>query len=110
MVNITLQGQEYNAKLDFSVIGKIQVELSKMGLNLKLKEIFEEVEKENFAVVNEIVVQSILKCHPKLKRHMIEDKLTAATPPLISSFVASLSNTSFVKAFVLPITSVVAIK
>ena len=90
MVNITLQGQEYNAKLDFSVIGKIQVELSKMGLNLKLKEIFEEVEKENFAVVNEIVVQSILKCHPKLKRHMIEDKLVISEMENVGDFLAEL--------------------
>ena len=90
MVNITLQGQEYNAKLDFSVIGKIQVELSKMGLDLKLKEIFEEVEKENFAVVNEIVVQSILKCHPKLKRHMIEDKLTIGEMETIVNFLTEL--------------------
>ena len=90
MVNITLQGQEYNAKLDFSVIGKIQVELSKIGLNLKLKEIFEEVEKENFAVVNEIVVQSILKCHPKLKRYMIEDKLTIGEMETIVNFLTEL--------------------
>ena len=90
MVNITLQGQEYNAKLDFSVIGKIQVELSKIGLNLKLKEIFEEVEKENFAVVNEIVVQSILKCHPKLKRHTIEDKLTIGEMETIVNFLTEL--------------------
>jgi hypothetical protein len=90
MVNITLQGQEYNAKLDFSVIGKIQVELSKIGLNLKLKEIFEEVEKENFAVVNEIVVQSILKCHPKLKRHAIEDKLTIGEMETVVSFLTEL--------------------
>ena len=90
MVNITLQGQEYSAKLDFAAIGKIQVELSKMGLNLKLKEIFEEVEKENFAVVNEIVVQSILRCHTKLKRHMIEDKLTISEMETVVDFLAEL--------------------
>ena len=60
MVNITLQGQEYNAKLDFSVIGKIQVELSKMGLNLKLKAIFEEVEKENFKISFSVNILFIL--------------------------------------------------
>ena len=90
MVNITLQGQEYNAKLDFATIGKIQVELSKIGLNLKLKEIFEEVEKENFAVISEIIIQSILRCHPKLKRHMIEDKLTISEMDNIASFLTEL--------------------
>ena len=90
MVNITLQGQEYNAKLDFATIGKIQVELSKIGLNLKLKEIFEEVEKENFAVISEIIIQSISRCHPKLKRHMIEDKLTISEMDNIASFLTEL--------------------
>lgn len=90
MVNITLQGQEYKARLDFATIGKIQVELSKLGLNLKLKQIFEEVEKENFAVVTEVVVQSILRCHPKLKRHMIEDKLVISEMENVGDFLAEL--------------------
>ena len=53
MVNITLQGQEYNAKLDFSVIGKIQVELSKMGLNLKLKENLKKRIQQNLQILRQ---------------------------------------------------------
>ena len=94
MVNITLQGQEYSARLDFATIGKIQTELSKVGLTLKLKQIFEEIEKENFAVVTEVVVQSILRCHPKLKRHHIEDKLDLDELVNALTFVAELVQNS----------------
>ena len=96
MVNITLQGQEYSARLDFATIGKIQTELSKVGLTLKLKQIFEEIEKENFAVVTEVVVQSILRCHPKLKRHHIEDKLTIGEMDNVGAFLAELVEKSII--------------
>lgn len=75
MVQITLKGQEYNGKLDFRTIANIQNELRKQGFVVGLQEIFERIKEQDFNVITELVVQSILRCHPKLKRNNIEDKL-----------------------------------
>lgn len=75
MVQINLKGQEYSGKLDFRTIANIQAELRNRGMVVGLQEIFERIREQDFNVITELVVQSILRCHPKLKRHMIEDKL-----------------------------------
>ena len=41
-------------------------------------------------VLSEIIIQSISRCHPKLKRHMIEDKLTISEMDNIASFLTEL--------------------
>lgn len=75
MVQITLKEQVYNGRLDFRTIANIQCELRKRGMVVGLQDIFERIKEQDFNVITELVVQSILRCHPKLKRHMIEDKL-----------------------------------
>lgn len=75
MIQITLKGTEYSAKLDFRTIANIQAELRKRGIVIGLQDIFERIKEQDFNVITELVVQSILRCHPKLQRHMIEDKL-----------------------------------
>ena len=75
MVQINLKGQEYSGKLDFRTIANIQAELRNRGMVVGLQEIFERIREQDFNVITELVVQSILRCHPKLKRHNIEDKL-----------------------------------
>ena len=75
MVQITLKGQTYNGKLDFRTIANIQAELRGRGMVVGLQDIFERIKEQDFNVITELVVQSILRCHPKLKRHSVEDKL-----------------------------------
>lgn len=75
MVQITLKGQEYNAKLDFRTMANIQCELRKKDIKIGFQEMFDRVRNQDFMVITELIVQSILRCHPQLKRHHIEDKL-----------------------------------
>ena len=75
MVQITLKGQEYNAKLDFRTLANIQGELRKKDVKIGFQELFERIQEQDFMVITELVVQSILRCHPQLKRHHIEEKL-----------------------------------
>ena len=75
MVQITLKGQEYNAKLDFRTLANIQGELRKKDVKIGFQELFERIQEQDFMVITELVVQSILRCHTQLKRHHIEDKL-----------------------------------
>ena len=75
MIQVKLKGQEYNAKLDFRTLANIQGELRKRDIKIGFQEIFERIQEQDFMVITELVVQSILRCHPQLKRHHIEEKL-----------------------------------
>lgn len=72
---INLKGQEYKGKLDFTTLGKVQSGLRKQGIKIGFQEIFSEIQAQNFAVITELVIQSILRAHPQIKRETIEEKL-----------------------------------
>lgn len=95
---IVLKEQEYQANLDFKALGRVQSVLRKdEGLKLTFQQIFEEVQAQNFAVVSEIVIQSILRVHKQLKREVIEDKLDLGELENVFTFVASLIENSLPK-------------
>ena len=94
MVQITLKGQEYNAKLDFRTLANIQGELRKKDIKIGFQEIFERIQEQDFMIITEIIVQSILRCHTQLKRHHIEDKLDLDELVNALSFVAELVQAS----------------
>jgi hypothetical protein len=72
---ITLQEQEYKAILDFKTLGMVQTALRKDGIKIGFQEIFTEVQNQNFAVVTELIIQSILRVHKQIRRESIEEKL-----------------------------------
>lgn len=96
-VTIKLKGQEYKAKLDFRTLANIQSALRKDGMSLTMQEIFEGIGKQDFAIIVEIVVQSILRCHPQLKRTNLEDKLDFNELSNVFEFIVELTNESMPK-------------
>ena len=94
MVQITLKGQEYNAKLDFRTLANIQGELRKKDVKIGFQELFERIQEQDFMVITELVVQSILRCHTQLKRHHIEDKLDLDELVNALTFVGELVQSS----------------
>jgi hypothetical protein len=94
MIQVKLKGQEYNAKLDFRTLANIQGELRKRDIKIGFQEIFERMQEQDFMVITEIIVQSILRCHTQLKRHHIEDKLDLDELVNALSFVAELVQAS----------------
>ena len=94
MVQITLKGQEYNAKLDFRTLANIQGELRKKDVKIGFQELFERIQEQDFMVITELVVQSILRCHPQLKRHHIEEKLDLNELVNALTFVGELVQSS----------------
>ena len=97
-VTITLKGQEYKAKLDFRTLANIQTAFRKEGISLTMQEIFDGIAKQDFAIIVEIVVQSILRCHPQLKRANLEDKLDLNELTNVFEFIVELANVSMPKA------------
>lgn len=88
---ITLQGKEFKAKLDFATLGRTQAALKKeYGITIKFQEIFTEVQNQNFAVITELLVQSILRCHKQFTREQIEEKLTLDNIEPIFKFISDL--------------------
>ena len=95
---ITLQGKEYQAKLDFGTLGRVQVGLRKnYDLKLGFQQIFTEVQAQNFAVISELIVQSILRVHKQLTRENIEEKLTLDELENAFTFIAQLIEASLPK-------------
>ena len=94
MIQVKLKGQEYNAKLDFRTLANIQGELRKRDIKIGFQEIFERIQEQDFMVITELIVQSILRCHTQLKRHHIEDKLDLDELVNALTFVAELVQSS----------------
>ena len=94
MIQVKLKGQEYNAKLDFRTLANIQGELRKRDIKIGFQEIFERIQEQDFMIITEIIVQSILRCHTQLKRHHVEDKLDLDELVNALTFVAELVQNS----------------
>lgn len=98
IVNITLKGQEYRAKLDFRTLANIQTALKKEGLKVSMQEVFEGIAEQDFAIITEVVVQSILRCHPQIKRGVIESKLDFEEMTNVFEFIVELAEKSMPQA------------
>lgn len=97
-VTITLKGQEYKAKLDFRTLANIQNAFKKEGMKVTMQEVFEGISEQDFAIITEVVVQSILRCHPQIKRGVIESKLDFEEMTNVFEFIVELAETSMPKA------------
>lgn len=97
-VTLTLKGQEYKAKLDFRTLANIQTAFKKEGIKLTMQEVFDGIAQQDFAIIVEVVVQSVLRCHPQLKRASIEDKLDFAEITNTFEFIVELANESMPKS------------
>lgn len=71
IVEIKLNGQIYNARLDMGAIAEVQYHFKRLDDYMKVPELFDRVFKADVSVINEMIVQSILSCHPQLNRDLI---------------------------------------
>lgn len=96
-VELMLKGQIYNGKLDMRSIANIQAELKKQGLKITVPEIFKAVEEQDLNITLEIVVQSILRCHKKITRTSLEDKLDLSELENMYDYIARLGEVALPK-------------
>ena len=90
-ITIELNNNVYEGKLDFATLGKIQANLKKeLGQAITIQEIFEGVSNQDFAVINEIVVCSIQRCHKQIKRENILEKMNFKNMENIFKFITEL--------------------
>ena len=74
IVEIELGGQKYNSKIDMRTIANVQTEFKLRGLDYNLNRIMSD-SYQDWNVVIEFIVQSILRCHKTLNRNALEDKM-----------------------------------
>lgn len=90
-VEIELKGQKYNGKMDMRTLANVQSELRKQGQVMNMQEIFAAISQQDLNIVLEMVVQAILRCHKKVTRASIEDKMSFSEMENVSNFIESLA-------------------
>lgn len=74
VIEIKLNNKTYRARLDMGAIAEAQWNLMKVKENMTVVEMFDLVKKENYKVINNLIIESIRRCHPQLKaEHILED-------------------------------------
>lgn len=87
---IILNEQSYNGRLDMGAIANVQNELKLIKKNITIPEIFNEVRSENYSAINQIIVQSIKRCHPQLKDVDILDNMKLKEKDKILNYISDL--------------------
>lgn len=87
---LILKGQSYKGKIDFKTLGMVQASLKKQGQKIGFQEIFEGISQQDFQIITELVIQSILRCHPQLSRKSLEEKLDLGEIENVFTYLAEL--------------------
>lgn len=74
IIEINLNGKIYRGRLDMGAIANAQHNLKVIEENMGVAEMFDLVKKENYMVINNLIIESIKRCHPQLKaENILED-------------------------------------
>lgn len=74
IIEIQLNDKKYRARLDMGAIAEAQWNLKQVQENMGVAEMFDLVKKENYKVINNLIIESIRRCHPQLKTgNILED-------------------------------------
>lgn len=97
VVEINLNGQIYRAKLDMGAIAKAQWNLMKLKENMTIVQMFELVQKENYMVINTLLIESIKRCHAQLSDENILANMKIKERNIIIESVIELFKVSLPK-------------
>lgn len=90
IVELKIDNDVWQGRLDMTALANTQRELSKVhGKNLTMQDIFNGIAEQQFDIVIELIVQSLSRCQ-KIKRHIIENKLTLDKMETIFTYITEL--------------------
>lgn len=75
VIEIKLNGKSYNARLDMGAIATAQNNLQKLKENITVVEMFDLVKKDNYSVINNIIISSIQRMHSQLSNEQILENM-----------------------------------
>lgn len=93
-IEITLNEQTYNGKLDMGAIANAQTNLKGIKKNITIPEMFNEVSDNNYSVINQLIIQSIRRCHQQLSDNDILENMKLKEKDLIFNYVYELLKAS----------------
>jgi hypothetical protein len=93
-IEIIMNDATYNARLDMGAIANAQNNLQKLKKNIGVVEMFDQVKEENYLVVNNLIIESIRRCHPQLKAENILENMKLCEKNKIVAYVFELMNAS----------------
>lgn len=93
-IEIILNEQSYNGRLDMGAIANAQINLKSIKKNITIPEMFNEVSDNNYSVINQLIIQSIRRCHSQLSENDILDNMKLKEKDLIFNYVYELLKAS----------------
>ena len=94
VIEIKLNGRKYRARLDMGAIAEAQWNLKQVKDNITVVEMFDLVKKENYKVINNLIIESIRRCHPQLEAKNILEDMKLHERNNITLYVFSLMKAS----------------
>ncbi|MDK2587543.1 hypothetical protein QOZ83_17025 [Romboutsia sedimentorum] len=94
IIEIKLNDSTYSARLDMGAIAEAQNNLQKFKTNIGVVEMINQVGKENYLVINNIIIESIKRCHPTLKDENILENMKLHDMNKIIGYINELMNAS----------------
>lgn len=74
IIEIKLNGKTYRGRLDMGAIAEAQWNMRKVKENITVVEMLDLVKKENYKIINNLIIESIRRCHPQLSAEdILED-------------------------------------
>ncbi|MDK2587538.1 hypothetical protein QOZ83_17000 [Romboutsia sedimentorum] len=90
IIEIKLNDSTYSARLDMGAIAEAQNNLQKFKTNIGVVEMLDQVKEDNYLVVNNLIIESIKRCHPKLKDENILENMKLHDKNRIVAYVFEL--------------------
>lgn len=94
VIELKLNGKPYSARLDMGAIANAQNNMQKIKKNMTVPEMLDEVKEENYMVINNIIIESIKRCHSTLKTESILENMKLFERDLIAMDVIKLMQAS----------------
>lgn len=97
IVEVKLNGKSYRAKLDMGAIASSQLKIDIVKENTTVPQMIDLVSKENYTVINTILIESIKRCHPQLTDENILENMKLNEKNEIIGYVIELFSVSLPK-------------
>jgi hypothetical protein len=94
IIEIQINDAMYNARLDMGALAEAQNNLQRFKKNIGVVEMLDQVKEENYLVVNNLIIESIKRCHPTLKDENILENMKLHDKNRITAYVFELMNAS----------------
>lgn len=97
VIEIELNGKQYKGKMDMGAIALAQHNLIQIKENITIVEMFELAKKENYLVINSLLIESIRRYHKTATGEQILENMKLAERNKIIGYIYELMAASFPK-------------